>query len=420
MQNETAGGFTALVLAGGSGSRLRPVLSDRPKVLAPVDGEPFLLLLLDQLAAAGCRRAVLCTGHMAERVERECGREHAGVELVYSRETEPLGTAGAISKALPLCDDDAVLVMNGDSYVDVELAEFVAWARAHGDCAALVTVTVDDASRYGTVACNAAGRVVGFAEKQAGAGAVNAGVYWLERRVVDALVRRLPASLERDVLPELADIGLRAWQTDAAFLDIGTPESYAAAPEFFAALARARRRDRRGLLVVDRDGTLIEERHYLGDPGGVSLLPGVVDGLRAFVAEGYELAIVTNQSGIGRGYFDADAAAAVNAEVVRQLEAGGVTVRGVYLCPHRPEEGCECRKPAPGLFRRAMRELGYGPGQCLVVGDKKCDVDLGARLGARTVLVRTGYGAATERDGMCAPDLVVDGLGQLAALEVGP
>ncbi|MCA8954312.1 MAG: HAD family hydrolase [Planctomycetes bacterium] len=171
------------------------------------------------------------------------------------------------------------------------------------------------------------------------------------------------------------------------------------------------------MLVVDRDGTLIEEKHYLADPAGVALLPGVVDGLRALAAGGYEIAIVTNQSGIGRGYFDAATADAVNGEVLRQLAAAGVEVGGVYVCPHRPDDGCECRKPAPGLIERAMSELGYTADQCLVVGDKKCDVDLGTRLGARTALVRSGYGAATERDGMCAPDRVVDGLRELAALE---
>ncbi len=150
----------------------------------------------------------------------------------------------------------------------------------------------------------------------------------------------------------------------------------------------------------------------------MSLLPGVADGLAVLVDEGYELAIVTNQSGIARGYFDAADAAAVNDEVLRQLAEFGIEVSAVYVCPHHPADGCECRKPGPAMFERAMSDLGYLPEHCIVVGDKKCDVDLGARLGARTVLVRTGYGVDTERDGMCAPDVIVDGLGHFAQLEV--
>lgn len=413
--------FVAMVLAGGAGTRLASVVADRCKPMALVDGEPFLLRLLDQLAAAGCRRAILCTGHLAGQVERELGTVHDGVELVHSREPAPLGTGGALRLAVEHLDADAALVVNGDSYVDADLGGFLRWAQQRGAPAALLAVDVDDASRYGKLELAGDGAVVRFREKMAGCGpgTINAGVYWLPRRTILGIPAGVPCSLERDVLPTLVGAGLLAQRVQAPFLDIGVPEAYAAASGFFAACARARQRPRKGLLVVDRDGTLIAERHYLADPRGVELLPGVVDGLRAFAAHGYELAIVTNQSGIGRGYFDAAALDAVHAELLRQLRDAGVAVAGIWSCPHRPEDGCNCRKPAPELLDRAMRELGYGPAQCLVVGDKACDIELGARLGVRTALVRTGYGAGTEQDGLCAPDTVVDGIHELARQEVG-
>ena len=407
-------GFTAMVLAGGLGTRLAGVLSDRPKALAPVDGEPFVLRVLDQLAAAGCRRAILCTGHLGEQLEHELGDEHEGVELVFSREPLPLGTAGALRHALPFLRDHGAVVVNADSYCDLDLRAFVAWARANAALPALVAVGVADAARYGAVRCGDDGRVLAFAEKSAqGPGRINAGVYWLPARVL-ALLEPGPRSLERQVLPELLAAGLRAFPTDAPFLDIGLPESWAAASAFFAACARRRERPRKGLLVVDRDGTLIDERHYLADPAGVALLPGVVEGLRAFAARGYRIAVVTNQSGIGRGYFDEARLAAVHAELRRQLQAHGIELDGIWHCPHRPEDGCACRKPRPELLERALQELGFPREQCLVVGDKACDIDLGTRLGVRTALVRTGYGAGTERDGLCAPDVVVDSLLDLA------
>jgi len=227
-------------------------------------------------------------------------------------------------------------------------------------------------------------------------------------------------SLEREVVPELLPGGLHAFPSEAPFLDIGVPAAYAEASRFFAAAARRRQRPRGGLLVVDRDGTLIDERHYLSDPTQVQLLPGVVDGLRAFAARGYRLAVVTNQSGIGRGYFDETTLAAVHDELRRQLLAAGITIDGIWHCPHRPDAACACRKPGPLLLETAMRQLGYLPEQCLVVGDKACDIELGARLGVRTALVRTGYGAGTERDGLCAPDVVVDSLAELARLDRVP
>lgn len=414
-----ATGFLALVLVGGLGTRLRSVVADRCKPMALVDGEPFLARVLDQLAAAGCRRAVLCTGHRGDEIEREFGRDHGGMPLVYSREAQPLGTAGALRHALPHVDDTHVLVCNGDSYCDVDLRAFVRWTREGQVGAALVTTVVPDTTRFGRVQADESGRIVTFTEKGIGGpGAIHAGLCWLPVAALAQLPDDRPASFEHDLLPGLVARGFRAYATRAAFLDIGVPESYAAAPTFFAALAAAHARPRKGLLVVDRDGTLIEDRHYLADPAGVALLPGVVEGLRAFAADGYELAVITNQSGLGRGYFDAAALGAVNAELERQLAAHGIALRGIWHCPHTPDAGCDCRKPEPALLEQALGELGYAAAQCLVVGDKRCDIELGRRLGVRTALVRTGYGSGTERDGLCCPDVVVDSLADLARREV--
>jgi D-glycero-D-manno-heptose 1,7-bisphosphate phosphatase len=282
-------------------------------------------------------------------------------------------------------------------------------------------VRVPDAARYGCVTIDAAGLVRQFREKCPGIGpaVISAGIYWFDRGLLAAGTASFPCSLERDVLPTLLDGRLAADQVEAAFLDIGVPEAYAGAAEFFTQCQLRKRRDRKKLLVVDRDGTLIAERHYLANPREVELLPGVIDGLRAFAQHGYDLAIVTNQSGIGRGFFDETTLSAIHAELRRQLGLAGITIHGIWHCPHRPDEGCECRKPAPQLLDHAMQELGYTPQQCLVVGDKACDIELGGRLGVRTALVRTGYGAGTERDGLCSPDLIVDGLAELALHEVG-
>lgn len=415
---------TALVLAGGRGTRLQPVVGDRPKPLAQVGDRPFLSRLLDQLAAAGIERTVLCVGYLADQVERACGSQHDGMQLVYSREAAPLGTAGALRHALPMVEGDHVLVLNGDSYCDLELQQFACWAAARHR-AALVAVRVPDVARYGVViqgrALEGGGRLVaGFREKdfRSGPGLVNAGVYCLHRGVLEALPAGVPLALERDVLPDLLASGLAAWPSSAPFLDIGTPESYAAADAFFATVARRHAGGRRGLVVLDRDGTLIAERHYLADPTGVELLPGAVEGLRALQQHGYTLAVVTNQSGIGRGYFDTAALHAVHDELRAQLEGEGIAIAGIWHCPHHPDDGCSCRKPAPGLLHEVLDRLGFAPAQCLVVGDKECDIELGRAVGARTALVRTGYGAATERSTGCRPDLVVAGLDELAAAEV--
>lgn len=162
---------------------------------------------------------------------------------------------------------------------------------------------------------------------------------------------------------------------------------------------------RRPAVFVDRDGTIIRERDYLSDPDGVELLPGAVAGLRAFAEAGYAVVIVTNQSGIGRGYFGEDEYAAVQRRVVERLAAAGVEVVASYHCPHHPEHTgpCECRKPAPGLFLRAIREHELDAAASVWIGDRVRDVVPARDLGGRAVLVRTGYGRKESAE---APDWV--------------
>ncbi|RIL04509.1 MAG: galactokinase [Proteobacteria bacterium] len=230
------GRIPVAILAGGLGTRLRPAIGERAKVVAEIEGRPFLARLLDQLAAAGFRDVVLCVGFRADEVEAALGAAYGPLRLRYAREPAPLGTAGALANALPLLDAPDVLVMNGDSYCEVDLA--AAWTRhrARGADATLVVVEVADASRYGRVELAADDRVVRFAEKQAGAGAgwINAGIYLLARARLAAIEPGRALSLERDVMPGWIGSGLFAHRTRGRFIDIGTPASYAEAARFFA------------------------------------------------------------------------------------------------------------------------------------------------------------------------------------------
>jgi D-glycero-D-manno-heptose 1,7-bisphosphate phosphatase len=164
-------------------------------------------------------------------------------------------------------------------------------------------------------------------------------------------------------------------------------------------------------VFLDRDGTIIVEKNYLADPAQVELLPGAAAGLRSLRRQGYRLVVVTNQSGVGRGYFLQEDVDAVHARLAALLAAEQVTLDGVYCCPHRPEDGCVCRKPAPGLVERACAELDLNPEASVVIGDRALDMELGRNCGMTTILVRTGYGA-TE---VCAAAAVVADLAAAAA-----
>ncbi len=169
---------------------------------------------------------------------------------------------------------------------------------------------------------------------------------------------------------------------------------------------------KRRYALLDRDGTVIAERHYLATPDGVELLPGAAEGLRRLAELGIGLAIVSNQSGLSRGYFDRATLDRIHARLRELLARAGVALDGIFVCPHTEEHGCDCRKPRPGLVRQAAAELRFDPSEAFVLGDKACDVDLGRAVGATTFLVRTGYGHQMPAEVCSRAEYVVDDLRQ--------
>jgi len=229
--------ITAAILAGGFGTRLQSVVSDKPKVLAEVSGKPFLAYLLEQLSPAGIRKVVICTGYMAEQIEECFGDAYDSLRIVYSREDEPLGTGGALRLALSKLSSEIILVMNGDSYIDTDLSVYANWFFEKGLQAALLLSWAEDTSRYGSVIINENKTVASFEEKSenCGPGWINAGIYLFRKSLIASMPSGRHYSLERDFFPELTGKGLYGFCVGGRFIDIGTPESYAEAQEFFCA-----------------------------------------------------------------------------------------------------------------------------------------------------------------------------------------
>jgi|SRR5262245_5848408 len=223
--------ITAVILAGGFGTRLRSVVSERPKVLAEVGGRPFLEYLLDQLVAADVKSVVLCTGYLGDQVQRRLGTHYRTLALRYSREPQPLGTGGALRLALPMLDTDPVLVMNGDSFCDTRLDAFANWHAGRRATATILLAETDDTRRYGRVQVDDQGRVRRFSEKtnDMDPGLVNAGIYLLSRTLLGSIAFGRAVSLEREVFPEWIGRGLCGFCSHGRVWDIGVPESYARA-----------------------------------------------------------------------------------------------------------------------------------------------------------------------------------------------
>ena len=398
---------TAVILAGGMGSRLRPVVGDRPKVLAPVAGRRFLAYLLHQLADAGFEDVVLSTGYMADQVQDAFGNRFRKLKLHYSREEQALGTAGALRHALPLIQSETALVLNGDSYCQANLADFLRWHREKRADASMVLTEIPDTARFGAVEADASGRVLRFGEKNtSGPGWINAGVYAVSKCFLARIPDGVAVSLEHTCFPEWMADGLFAYRDGGRFLDIGTPESFAEAQSFFSPPGSAHGRRRHVLL--DRDGTLNAEVNYLSDPDQLQLLPGVVAGLKKLQDRGFGLTLVTNQAGIGRGYFDLSRLNEIHERLRALLGDEDVALDGIYYCPHTPQDRCACRKPKTGMIDRAAADMRFEPSDGFLIGDKACDIELGHAVGATTLLVRTGYGAREEAAGLLADFTVVN------------
>jgi NDP-sugar pyrophosphorylase family protein len=227
----------AIVLAGGKGTRLQRIVGDRPKPMAQVAGRPFVEWLLLALRSQGLRRVILSTGYKGDMVEAHFGDgERLGLDLIYSHESVPLGTGGAVRHALRKVETDRALVLNGDSFCQFSVNQLASVHLQTRAQATLWLVQMDDCRRYGAVEIERNGNVVAFREKSLDqhAGLINAGVYLIDRHVLAAIPADRPVSLETDVFPTLIGRGLHATSGKGVFLDIGTPESYRLADSFIA------------------------------------------------------------------------------------------------------------------------------------------------------------------------------------------
>jgi D-glycero-alpha-D-manno-heptose 1-phosphate guanylyltransferase len=237
----------AVLLVGGLGTRLRSVVPSAPKVLASVGKRSFLQLLVGQLRCQGIHRLVMCTGYLSDQIESEFGDGQAwGVSIEYSREGEPLGTAGAVKWAQPyLRDVPEFVVMNGDSFLEIDFHNFMMFHRSHDAMTTIAVFKVENTDRYGTVNVDANGRVLGFAEKTGREvpGLVNGGVYVFKQAVLECIPEQ-QSSLEKDIFPRLLDQGVYAQEQHGMFIDIGTPADYARAQGLCDSLNNAASRRR--------------------------------------------------------------------------------------------------------------------------------------------------------------------------------
>jgi NDP-sugar pyrophosphorylase family protein len=213
-----------IVLCGGLGTRLNGILGAAPKSMASIAAKPFLEILVERAALQGFRRFILCVGHGASVIESHF-RDGGGLTFHFSRETAPLGTAGALKLCEGLRLSEVSLVMNGDSFCDLDLAGLLERHSRQGGCGVIAVAASAGRADGGSVEFGADGRIIAFNEKApSGSGYINAGVYALGQRAFAVIPGGRPSSLEREIFPALIASGLYAYRVEAPLYDIGTPE----------------------------------------------------------------------------------------------------------------------------------------------------------------------------------------------------
>ena len=393
----------AVILAGGLGTRLRSVVREVPKCMAPVDGRPFLQYMLEWLERFGVSHVVLSVGYLKEVVFEFMESREWPFRVDYAVESEPLGTGGGIRLALQYCDGNQVFVLNGDTFFNVDLRTL--------PFAAPVTLALKPMrsfDRYGTVLWDG-DLVTAFREKQpCSEGLVNGGVYAIDRSQLDLSLFPKKFSFEKEVLEPLADLGQVAGRIqEGYFIDIGIPEDYGRAqrelPEIGAVLraSDAVLQAHADTLFLDRDGVINRwlPDDYVKSWSDFTFLPGILESLREWSRKYPRILVVSNQRGVGKGKMTREALDAVHDRMLEEIRKAGGRIDAIYVCTAL-EEGNPRRKPNPGMFLEACADFPeIRPEASVMVGDSDYDRIFAARCGMAFIRMETAEITLRSREG---------------------
>lgn len=396
---------TAVIMAGGKGTRISSVRADIPKPMIDICGKPVLERQIECLKENGITDLVLVTGHLGEVIQQYFGNgAHWGIHIRYVQEAVPLGTAGALYYLRNLQND--FFLINGDIVFDVDLQRMLQWHR--GRKAEITLFAHPNSHPYDStlLQCDASGRVTCLGGRPEGnpRNCVNAGIHILSPGVLSDFQAPVQKSLDRDViLPRIQYGTVYAYRSPEYVHDMGTPERYHTVCQDHAAglVRRKNLRYPQRAIFLDRDGTINKYKGYITTPEQIELEPGAAGAIRLINRSEYLAIVVSNQPVIARGDCSLADLEQIHGRLDALLGEQGAYLDALLFCPHHPEQGfpgerpeykikCSCRKPEPGMLLQAAEQFHIDLRNSFLIGDDERDMQAGKRAGCQTLQIGKG------------------------------
>ncbi len=397
--------MTAVIMAGGKGTRIASLNSTIPKPLLPIAGKPVLEHEIECLAKQGITDIIITVGYMADQICNHFGDgSRFGVNIEYIREDVPLGTAGALYYLNGKIKDD-FLLLNGDMIFDVDFHRLMDFHKAHNADVTLLAHPNDHPYDSGIIITDENGCVLDWLTKEDERGwysnCVNAGIHVLSLRVIENLREAKKTDLDRELLKPLIPSGkIYAYRSPEYVKDMGTPERIREVEkDIQTGFVKSRNLScKQKAVFLDRDGTINKYIGFLRNIDDFELIDGVAEAIRRINRSGYLVIVITNQPVIARGDVTWEELYEIHRKMETLLGQQGAYIDDIFICPHHPDKGfpgerpeykfeCDCRKPKPGLIFQAAEKYNIDLSQSWMIGDSVTDMKAGESAGCHTVLL---------------------------------
>lgn len=368
----------AVILAGGLGTRLKPYTNDNPKPMIPINGKPFLQYLIEQIASWGITDVVLLLGYKADKIIDYFGDgDSLSVNIQYCVTPVEYDTGKRLMSAFELLQNEFILLYC-DNYCPIDYKVAEKQFRDSDNTIQITAYTNRDVYTKNNIKASD-NKVEKYDKKrnEEGLNAVDIGYAFIKKEAVKLLSEE-NVNFEAEVYPMLvADNKMGVFLTEHRYYSIGSWERIDLTKEFFRT---------KKVVFLDRDGTINERPPracYIEKPEDFRWLPNAKEALKQLKEKGYTIYLITNQPGIARGNLTEDMLEKIHAKMESDLLEIGVTLDDIYFCPHNWDEGCDCRKPKPGMLFQAQKDHSLNLSQCYLIGDDERDIEAGISAGVK-------------------------------------